>query len=889
MSYYDWDENSIQFQNKYAIGSIKLTTNKLSLIPPPDSFVGEPKCWENSGNRTDGITQCNSSNSNRIKNKDGFYGNYDANGPNCAPDYTGGTMWGPPIPPDSGIPYPYPAAKWPCANYSLILNKSTGTLFDFPNTVCKNGLVQDPLGCPNGYDNIFRHVKSTSKKNKNGIYSLGSIFSTVCAKEQSVGQTCVIGKYGTARCLSNDCRQQCIDSNKICKSNTEQSACLLDPLKTYPDNMNPMNCGSEFNCVNENPNWELDIDVNNIKNYKKGWVICEFYYDFSLNTYFIINNFVNWISDIFKGDDNKILPYSFSIPLIVRAYIFNAMYINYSYMYNTIHTDDFNFHEEVNFFKNGFKSYLNYLKPIADIISVYKKKESTIYLGKIIHIQDKINEDDELNKLIKYDFFQIPIYNLESNCFSITINQYQFDLLSSYNNVDDQDNLISQFMDYFLMNTETQPSQILKLHILSQQTTINTVKILYKGDDVTYTTGTYPVNTTDLDEDEFIVSYTLFCEVKRWSHMLIIYFQYLLNKNIIHVPPLSNIENLCSKMFMDSGFYSISCVDYICKNDPECFIKYSKSECKKKITPGYNIIPGEYVFDRSNDNCDCLSSNLAPVSAPQYNNLTAMCFSNTCNNDKLKKEYGLSDEYCKTQCPTIFDWIHSTNPSSRIQNWGSLNDSRYNNLCKDVFKESPSGFNWKMCIYISILTVVLSYSTFRFLNHRKISKLYVIFWTFFVFSLFLVLAIYSGFELYGISYCNGLGKNEYMHCKSGITKKDIPLYFCKIFIPCECVGGNDCGDKCRCLSGICVPKNSNDVYKYDTKYITQLNIITFITLSIISLFILRCGWYYFPKQWLILSSIVVFLIMIVYLLSLEHYSIFINTSAVAEILPFTFL
>jgi hypothetical protein len=68
--------------------------------------------------------------------------------------------------------------------------------------------------------------------------------------------------------------------------------------------------------------------------------------------------------------------------------------------------------------------------------------------------------------------------------------------------------------------------------------------------------------------------------------------------------------------------------------------------------------------------------------------------------------------------------------------------------------------------------------------------------------------MYIGFELHGISYCNTLGKDQYMKCKSGISGKDIPLYFCKTYLPCQCALDSDCGDKksCMFITSMCIRK-----------------------------------------------------------------------------------
>jgi hypothetical protein len=858
---YIWDESTILFQKEYAIGSIKLTTDQLNLPPPPDSPSNQPKCWENSGNLINGISQCKSSTSNLVDNTVIF----DTKGPHCAPDYILGSY--PVFVPPPGIPYDAPAAAWPCANYSVKFEKnSMSPLGGTSLLVCKNGLVQDPLGCPDGYDNIFRHVKSTSVKDKHGFYSLGSIFSTVCAKEQSVGETCKIGKNGTARCLSNDCQQECIDSNKICKSNRDQSACLLDPLKSYPNNNDPNSCGVEYNCSgSDDANWSLYIDPNNIQDYKKGWIICEFYFDFfEKSTYTNPSNFKKWASDIFKGDGLKILPTTFSVPLIIRAYLFYTGYILYSYMFNSIINNDFNFNKSVDFLLNGFQKYIdNMLNPLSGSIKQLNN------LSILMNIE-------QLNTQI-HNAFMIPLYDFASNSFKITINQYQYDTLSKMNEKD-QDNILTGFMDYFLMNSQTTPAQQFVLHIDPEKTIIN---VINTNPSTLYTISQYPLNTSSLHKDEFIVSYTLYCKVEKWSHMLMIYYEYLVMKQ--HIIPPIDISGLCEKMYKDTGLYSNSCVKSKCNNDKNCFLNLSLTECEKIVTPGYpsqQYRSGDYLFTSSNENCDCLTSNLAPPVASQYDNMTAMCFSSSCDQHS-KDIYGLDDKLCKTQCSQMYDWIHSTNPLNRIQHWGNLDDAYYKRLCNDVFNVSPSGFYWKIFIYMCILTILSSHSTFHFLNHRKVNKTYVIFGVSFIFLSMLALSIFLGFDLYGISYCRSLGKDEYMECKSSISKINIPLYFCKTYIPCQCVKDSDCGTNCNCLSQVCFPKDDKDKdkYVYETIQIKQLNPFILIVLGVISLFIMRYIWHYVSKDRLVLFSVIVFLVVMIYLLSIENYTKFKNTTS----------
>lgn len=854
---YNWETDSLNFLNNYAIGRIKLITDKLNLPTPPDSVLSNPKCWENQGSRINGITKCTDSRSNQING-----GSYDPSGKYCAPDYMVGLY---PPPSSSGVPS-FPAAKYPCANYSL---KVKGSYPSPPETICENGLLQDPLGCPANYANLFRHVKM--EKN------LHSTFSTVCASTRELGKTCFIGRYGTAGCISGDCRQECIDPNRICKANTTQTSCLLNPLQPYPDNINPNNCGFETNCFNENSNWALNIDVNNIKDFKKGWIICEFYYDFEkLDSISGASDFYKWVRDIYQGDGIKILPGIFSTMLIIRAYIYHTMYLFYGYMYNTKISKDFSFNN-YNFFLSGFERFENDITiTFSDQITnlTNKNVNDPDFFSK--KLGDVINFDN-LNNIISSRLFIPPIYDYESNCFIININQSQYSQIINDKNKDD---LISSYMDYFLMNSKTLPKQQFQLHLLSYK--INTINVS------SFTISQYSPESV-IPDDEFITSYTLSCSVEKWSHMLILYVEYLLDKQFINLP-VNGIGTLCKNMYKDTGFYSNSCVNDKCNNvslsvpinvnNNQCLTDLTLEACTKKITPGYQALrPGDYILDESNQYCYCLNSNLAPVSEPQYNNKTSMCFSKDCFDDNMKKTYGLTPEFCQTQCAKMSNWIRSTEPSSHIQNRGSFDEVTYYDLCTDdVINSSRYKFEWRMCIYLLILTFLLTHYVFQYLNHLKISKVYVTFVTSLVFLIMSALAIYLGFEFNGKSYCQYLKKDQYMKCKSGITGITIPLYFCKSYLPCQCAFDSDCGKNCKCLSQTCVPEKDED-YKYRNEDITQVNVFKLIVLLIISVFILRYCWIHFPKQWLVFISIFAFLITVTLFLSLEKYTKFINISS----------
>jgi hypothetical protein len=80
-----------------------------------------------------------------------------------------------------------------------------------------------------------------------------------------------------------------------------------------------------------------------------------------------------------------------------------------------------------------------------------------------------------------------------------------------------------------------------------------------------------------------------------------------------------------------------------------------------------------------------------------------------------------------------------------------------------------------------------------------------------------------------------------------------------------------------CLSQVCVSENIED-NKYETKLFKKINPFTLIVLSLISICLLIYSWSYFPKQWLILSSVFVFLSVMTYILSIETYKKFINTT-----------
>jgi hypothetical protein len=278
----------------------------------------------------------------------------------------------------------------------------------------------------------------------------------------------------------------------------------------------------------------------------------------------------------------------------------------------------------------------------------------------------------------------------------------------------------------------------------------------------------------------------------------------------------------------------------------------------------------QYIVCSDVKTCLCYASKLAPINDKTYPNKAAMCFDTQCTNDVLTL-FDITESDCKNHdlCNEVYDWV----TNSQSSNPDTLDKDKYERFCPNITPPNIDKYNINvlvLCIFYTVLS-----STFVFLVCKN--KKYETFTTFLM--TFITLLVFSFITYFLCRFLIGdyLCDKNTLHCYSrfyGNNSIVIPSEFCNAsYKPnCECVFDQNCGEQCRCQSGLCVNKNS----KRESHIVNQYNfnytlIISSLLLSILFplLFVYASSdydWHIDKKMYIIiitLLSIIPLLYMIV--------------------------
>lgn len=240
----------------------------------------------------------------------------------------------------------------------------------------------------------------------------------------------------------------------------------------------------------------------------------------------------------------------------------------------------------------------------------------------------------------------------------------------------------------------------------------------------------------------------------------------------------------------------------------------------------------DYLLGPDSKECLCYLSNLGPTT--HAGDSTSMCFSNACNFDggKFRKLFGLTDQECTDECPTITGWFGNALTPPHSLDPAELDEGRLHNLCKYKAPFKTDLFNFKALPFLSAVALLITALTFT------ISKNVI--WTMVIASVSLLAIGLLGWGLgAGVTECippfnaNQAPDLPNITCVSRMNI-NLPPYLCDTPVTgCEC-DPSGCPSTCVCHSGTCLPKNGKrPTTNIRVRY--QLPILFYLVITLISI------------------------------------------------------
>jgi uncharacterized protein (DUF983 family) len=336
------------------------------------------------------------------------------------------------------------------------------------------------------------------------------------------------------------------------------------------------------------------------------------------------------------------------------------------------------------------------------------------------------------------------------------------------------------------------------------------------------------IKSTDIEEQYYFTTATVTVNVKKWSPMLLLYFN---NKNT----SLEYSVSMCQNIFTDTNIVPSSCLEQSCNRSKEECVNDTKKYCPNTyIFPDFinNITQSGKIVSKDSGNCKCYYTKLLPVSRldKDSSHKYGICFSSDCDGSDTSL-FGVTPLDCIKGCSEVDLWVNSSDPMERSQRASLLSKEKFDAICGKNYKSpyNPPVYN----IYVAILGVIISVG-FVLEIYRTNLKIWL---KIVIVLIFLCIYIYLIFDLAGRGMCS-VNKNnnvEYI-CQSKISKINIPIDFCEgPILECECIGRkNECSGNCQCVDSVCFPPSGKREYK--TQEYKKLNLIHII-LCVTSIFI----------------------------------------------------
>lgn len=655
---------------------------------------------------------------------------------------------------------------------------------------CCNSKGAFNIDCPNDSHILFQKVVSQPSKTEcisppdsGGLPVCTTTSISNCYKacgKINCQTTCSMG-HATARCLDNiqnptpKCPSTCQSSNDC----TKQS-CFSNQGK----------CG--FGDI-----WQSSGDLDNPN---RGWLMCEFYYDFQNFNRSRQSELLRWMTDLYqyKTSTKPMLPFSFSIPLIIKSIACQSFQL---------------FYQEI---------YSNTISPFSNIPFLSNPKDVETYRTNIINpillglqstsIKSHINlstlQSIISNQLILPDFstssesllLRLPTNFVENTSITnSTITTYLSNFLREDNTImfkitGDGTSSSQSLLPSKLLLKNMKIQKILTIDIsespLSSLNNSKSVQNIWEIFRNFLYSSSYIINMRSYEYSErheipstsFILAYDILCQVEQYSPVFVAYL------SSIHstIP-----EEICKKMYMDSNVYPYQYALTFLDNEQK------EEECRKQvrndsISKTVNEL-GKRIYGYYSPDCKCIISNIAPVGQPQYNNKTSMCFDLNCNSTEMSERYNLTSESCSTPlvCQTVDSW------GNLIQNSQNFDVEKYNALCQNKITSKID----PIVLFLGCLIIVL---TVFILSSVKIRNYFLkyLFLGMTALSIGFLITLFA-IEVKGTPTCQQKDTSLQTICQSPILGIQIPTLYCQDrYKWCQCLFNTD---TCVCKSGILVP------------------------------------------------------------------------------------
>ena len=678
---------------------------------------------------------------------------------------------------------------------------------------CCNSKGGFNIDCPDDSHIVFQKMVSQPSKTECETPSSGGFpVCTTTAKsscykacgKMNCQSTCSMGK-ATAECIENiqnptpTCLSTCLDV-KDC----DVSSCFSNEGKCGTGNL-----------------WQSS---GNLDNLSQGWIMCEFYYNFSSYDRSSQSHLVNWIFDLYQYQTTSkpSLPQSFSIPMILHAIALQTSTIFYNEIYSHVDTA----FSPITYLSNpnAISSYIqNILLPISTPL-----KQLT--LSNYTNLSSFFNVISNEMKL--------PTFSPTSGTISLRLHPSQFSNLPN-----DSSTTLSQFVTNFLREHKTSLFTIVEdgsspskpmhtplsslinpkvMHIIGIDTTTVSRTNLFSwlfgtASDEDTKQFISSIRTFCYDErysipsTTFIFAYEIVCQVQQYSPMLMAYISSTSSIN----------SDTAQKMYKDTNLYPYT---YAVNNLTD---KERDEECRKQLrndsmAQTVNTL-GRLVYGYYSPDCKCIISNIAPIGQPQFNNKISMCFDYNCNSKDMSNRYKLTKDECVSNenCQQIREW------GDFIQNSQNFDVDKFNNECDT--KRIPRKYliDYPIIVLTIIITLIFTFIIFKVPFRHKSLQLSI-----FILSLliFIGFSLFLSIDMKGIPVCEQSSDgNLQTVCKSQLSDIHIPMLYCQDrYKWCDCMFNSE---DCICKSGILVPPSGEVrieetfVYEWNAVYGTYVVIL----------------------------------------------------------------